>query len=85
MAVPAGTFQTYQAIGTREDLEDAIYDISPTETPFLSMAKRVNATNTIHEWQRNSLATANTANAQIHQGLFSNIENSRGMTPAFYQ
>lgn len=65
MAVPAGTLQTYTAIGTREDLEEAIYDITPTETPFLSMAKRSTASNTVHEWQRDSLATASTANAQI--------------------
>lgn len=65
MAVPAGSFQTYSAIGTREDLENAIYMISPTETPFLTMCKRGDATNTLHEWQRDSLATANTANAQI--------------------
>jgi len=65
MAVPAGTFQTYSAIGTREDLENAIYDISPTQTPFLTMCKRVSASNTLHEWQRDSLASANTANAQI--------------------
>lgn len=30
MAAPAGTFQTYQAIGNREDLSDIIFDISPT-------------------------------------------------------
>lgn len=65
MAVPAGAFQTYSAIGNREDLENAIYMISPTETPFMTMAKRVSATNTLHEWQRDSLASANTANAAI--------------------
>ena len=41
MANPVGTFQTYQAIGNREDLSDMIHNISPTETPFVSMAKRV--------------------------------------------
>jgi len=30
MANPVGTFQTYQAIGNREDLADFIYNISPT-------------------------------------------------------
>lgn len=30
MAVPSGTFQTFQAIGNREDLSDIINDISPT-------------------------------------------------------
>lgn len=65
MAVPAGSLQTYAAIGNREDLENAIYDISPVETPFLTMAKRVSASSTLHEWQRDSLAAANTANAAI--------------------
>lgn len=30
MTVPAGTFQTYQAKGIREDLSDLIFNISPT-------------------------------------------------------
>jgi hypothetical protein len=29
MAVPGQTFQTYQAIGNREDLSDEIYNIDP--------------------------------------------------------
>lgn len=29
MAVPTMSFQTYQAVGDREDLEDVIYQISP--------------------------------------------------------
>lgn len=64
MSVPGGTFQTYQAAGIREDLENAIYDITPTETPFLSMAKRGTASNTKHEWQTDALAAA-AANAAI--------------------
>jgi len=31
MAVPSGTFQTYQSIGNREDLIDVITNISPVE------------------------------------------------------
>lgn len=65
MAVPAGTLQTYSAVGIQEDLENAIYDISPTETPFLTMCKRGTASNTVHEWQRDTLTAANTANAAI--------------------
>jgi len=30
MTVAAGTSQTFQAVGNREDLEDFIYSISPT-------------------------------------------------------
>lgn len=65
MTVPTATFQAFQAIGNREDLTDFIYNISPTETPFMSMAARETATNTFHEWQTDSLASANTANAVI--------------------
>lgn len=64
MTVPAGTFQTFQAVGNREDLEDIIYDISPMETPFQSMISKGKATATRHEWQTDALASAAT-NAQL--------------------
>ena len=65
MAVPTGTFTHYELVGDREDLADAIYDISPTDTPFMTNAKRGKATNTLHEWQTDALAAAATTNAQI--------------------
>lgn len=49
MAVPSGTFQTFQAVGNREDLSDIINDISPMETPFFSKAKKGTASATFHE------------------------------------
>lgn len=58
MAVPEGTFQTHQAIGNREDLTDLISNISPTETPFYSMAPRVKAKAVRHDWQTDALAAA---------------------------
>jgi len=48
---------TYDAIGNREDLSDMIWNISPTETPFLSAIARNTATAVNHEWQTDSLAT----------------------------
>lgn len=42
----------------REDLEDIIYNISPTATPFMSAIGRISADNTYHEWQQDTLATA---------------------------
>lgn len=65
MAVPAGTFQAFQAIGNREDLTDAIYNVSPTETPLISMAQKATAYAALHEWQTESLASANVNNAVI--------------------
>ncbi len=64
MTAPTGTFQTYQAIGNREDLEDIIYDISPTETPFVSKIAKIKAKARLHEWQTDSLDSA-AANSQI--------------------
>ncbi len=65
MAQPTNTFDTYDGSNSiREDLADVIYNISPTETPFMSNAAKGTATNTLYEWQTDSLADAG-ANAQI--------------------
>lgn len=65
MTVPTGTFQTFQQTGIREDLSDVIYDISPVETPFLSLARRGKTTNRFAEWQTDALAAAVGTNATI--------------------
>lgn len=65
MAQATNTFDTYDAVGIREDLQDVIYSISPTETPFMSSAAREQVKNTFHEWQTDSLAAAVTNNAVI--------------------
>lgn len=71
MANPVGTFQTYQAIGNREDLSNMIYNISPMETPFVSMAKRRTARDKKFEWQTDALASA-AANSQVEGDTPSN-------------
>ena len=65
MAQPTNTFDTYDSIGEREDLSDVIYNISPTDTPFLSSAAKTKATAVLHEWQTDSLAAAVTNNQVI--------------------
>ena len=59
------TYKTYDTIGIREDLINAIYDISPTTTPFMSTVGRTTAKNTLHEWQTDSLAAVDLDNAQV--------------------
>jgi hypothetical protein len=59
------TYQTYTAIGQREDLSDVIYNISPTETPFMSSVGKSKATAVYHEWQTDSLAAVNVSNAAV--------------------
>ena len=58
MTAPTNTFLTTAAIGNREDLTDAIYNIAPLDTPFFNMAAKTKATATLHEWQTQDLATA---------------------------
>lgn len=65
MATIATTYQTYQAIGIREDLSDIIYDISPTDVPFMSNGGRDKCKNTLFEWQTDVLAAADTTNQHI--------------------
>ena len=59
------TYQTYTAIGQREDLSDIIYNISPTDTPFMSSIGKTKATAVYHEWQVDSLAAASLSNAAV--------------------
>jgi hypothetical protein len=54
------TYQTYTAIGMREDLSNVIYNISPTDTPFMSSIGKTVATAVNHEWQTDSLAAVAT-------------------------
>jgi hypothetical protein len=64
MAQPSNTFDSYDAVGIREDLSDIIYDVSPEETPFYTKCKKVKATNSLHEWQTDALRAA-AANAHV--------------------
>jgi hypothetical protein len=59
------TYQTYTAIGMREDLSDVIYSISPTDTPFMSSIGKTKATAVLHEWQTDSLAAATLDNFTV--------------------
>lgn len=65
MSVATNTYLTFAAKGIREDLTDVIYNIAPTQTPFMTGAGKAKATQTFHEWQTDSLAAAQTNNAQL--------------------
>ena len=64
MAQPTNTFDSYDAVGIKEDLQDVIYDISPEDTPFYSTCQKVKARNTFHEWQTDALRSS-AANAHV--------------------
>ena len=65
MATPADTFTSYDAIGNREDLSDVIYNVDPTDTPFMTSIPRTKATAVLHEWQTDALDAASSSNAVL--------------------
>jgi hypothetical protein len=60
----AGTFDSYDS-ANNEDLADVVYNISPTQTPFMTLAGRTKATYVYHEWTTDSLAAASSSNFVI--------------------
>lgn len=65
MAQPTNTFSAFDAIGNREDLSDLIANVSPYDTPGISLFGSGEATATLHEWQSDTLDAADGANAVI--------------------
>ncbi len=60
MAKVTHAFDTFTAIGQREDLSDTIYNISPEETPFVTNAGKRSVSNTKYEWSIESLPSVST-------------------------
>lgn len=65
MGQPTNTFDSYDAVGNRESLDDKIYMVSPEKTPVVSAIRRLKATQRLHEWQRDTLDAPNKDNAVI--------------------
>lgn len=65
MSVPSNTIQTMTRVGNREDLSDIIYNIDPTETPFVTAIGRTKADAVYTEWQTDKLANANPNNKHV--------------------
>jgi len=58
-------FTSYQAKGNREDLADAIFNIDPVDTIFLSMSETRSISNVMFDWQTEKLPAINANNAQV--------------------
>jgi hypothetical protein len=66
MTAPTNTITSVTPnVGMREDLENVIYRVAPEETPFTTAIGTVKATNINHEWQTETLAAPNAANAKL--------------------
>jgi hypothetical protein len=64
MAQVTNTYETYDAVGNREELADKIYQITPEETPFLSLIGRKPVASVHPEWQTDTLAAVDLTNNQ---------------------
>jgi hypothetical protein len=65
MAVAANTIQNVARVGVREDLSEKIAELFPDETPLINAIGRSKANTTYVEYQTDTLAAANEANAAI--------------------
>lgn len=66
MTAISGTATTLSTKGIREDLEDTIYKVAASKTPFQNnIGSSGKATNTFHEWQTETLAAPSNSNYQL--------------------
>jgi len=65
MGVSTNTVETYDSSVIREDLQDALISISPTEAPLMAAIGRRNVSNTYFEWGVVSLTAADGSNRVI--------------------
>jgi len=75
MPTVSNTLKTYDQVGKKEDIEDIIYDISPTLTPFTSSIGSSTASATLHQWQQSELAAVGT-NAAVEGADAGNAVNN---------
>lgn len=67
---------TYDVTTNREDLVDAVYRISPADTPFMSAVPRTKATAVLHEWSLDTLANINSSNARLEGDALSRASST---------
>jgi hypothetical protein len=71
MTQVAGTFSSYDSNRLREEFRDAIYMISPEETPFWSTIDHETIVSKHPEWQTDTLATPTSTNQQVEADDYS--------------
>lgn len=82
MATPVNAVSTALINGQREDLTDVIYNIDPSDTPFLSAIGKSTAEALTHEWQTDELRSpaVNTKiegdDATINPGTFTTMASN---------
>ena len=80
MPANTNTNLTTTNIGNREDLSDMIYRVAAEDTPFISNIGKTTASATYHEWQTETLATPNAANAATEGNQTINTNSAANLT-----
>jgi hypothetical protein len=65
MAVPTNSLQTYQSTNNAENVTNIVMNISPIDTPLLTLAKKTSAEATYTQWPIESLSAVDSANANV--------------------
>lgn len=65
MPAPAGTTQTFQMVGIKEQVSDVIINIAPMDTPFFTMVPKGTAKTRTPEWLRDTLANPSPTNIVV--------------------
>lgn len=65
MAIATNTYLSFNSKRNREEFSDAIYMITPEDTPFISMIGKGSCESVHPEWSTDTLASPNPANAVV--------------------
>jgi hypothetical protein len=65
MAQVANTYETFDAVGIREELANRIWMQTPEETPFMSLVGKMAVKTTHPEWQTDTLGSVDLDNNQM--------------------
>jgi hypothetical protein len=76
MAKVTNAVATYDVTTNREDLAEAVYRISPVDTPFMSAVPRAKATSVLHEWSTDTIDSTNTSNARLEGDALSRASST---------
>jgi hypothetical protein len=84
MAVPTKTSQTHALTTIKEDIQDVVDKVTPTDTPFYSAIGKGKAKNTYHEWTQVALDAASDANEVVQGADADNDDPNNGVRLANY-
>jgi hypothetical protein len=76
MAKVTNALASYDVATNRESLADAIYSISPVDTPFMSAVPRAKASAVLHEWSTDEIDATNPSNARLEGDALSRAEST---------